>query len=287
MLRLAHFSDPHLPSMPRPRFRELMGKRAIGFANWSFRRRHEHRIETLAAILADLKAQAPDHIALTGDLVNIALPGEFTAARDFLSQVGVPHDVTLVPGNHDAYVRATMGHAATQWGDYMRGDDGAASFPFVRRRGGVVLVGLSTAVPTPPFRATGLIGPEQMQRLDALLTEFDGASEPVAVMMHHPPTTFPYDKHKLLLDADAFRALIGRHRVAAILHGHMHVGALTWIGGVPVFGVPSASMTMGSETAGYNLYGFSNEDGWRCEIVSRRWRSGVITETARTSLPLG
>ena len=59
----------------------------------------------LARIVGDLKAQAPDHIAVTGDLVNISLAAEYAPARAWLDALGPPQDVTLVPGNHDAYVR--------------------------------------------------------------------------------------------------------------------------------------------------------------------------------------
>ena len=39
---------------------------------------------------------------------------------------------------------------AEYWGDYMRGDDGAAAgtFPFLRRRGAIALIALSSALPT-------------------------------------------------------------------------------------------------------------------------------------------
>src|SRR6267378_2063601 len=49
----------------------------------------------------------------------------------------------IVRGNHDAYIRHVAGHAARHWGEYMRGDDGA-EFPFVRRRGPVAIIGLTT-----------------------------------------------------------------------------------------------------------------------------------------------
>jgi 3',5'-cyclic AMP phosphodiesterase CpdA len=65
----------------------------------------------------------PDHIAVTGDLVNIALAAEFAPAAAWLHRLGPPHDVTLVPGNHDAYARATVREALAQWGAYMRGDE--------------------------------------------------------------------------------------------------------------------------------------------------------------------
>ncbi len=123
MFVLAHLSDPHLGPLPTPRLAELVGKRATGFLNWRRKRHVIHRGDVLARIVADLKAQAADHIAVTGDLVNISLAGEYAPARAWLASLGPPRDVTLVPGNHDAYVRAAARHPQLHWGDYMRGDD--------------------------------------------------------------------------------------------------------------------------------------------------------------------
>src|SRR5262249_36749995 len=106
MISLAHLSDPHLGPLPTPRLSELASKRVLGFVNWTRKRRLLHRPEVLDALVADLKAQSADHIAVTGDLANISLPQEFIAARAWLDRLGAAHDVTVVPGNHDAYVRA-------------------------------------------------------------------------------------------------------------------------------------------------------------------------------------
>ncbi len=85
---LAHLSDPHLATMPRPRAAELASKRALGYYNWRQRRHAIHRIETLNRLVSDLKAAGPDHIAVTGDLVNIALADEFVSARAWLASLG-------------------------------------------------------------------------------------------------------------------------------------------------------------------------------------------------------
>src|SRR4051794_20304410 len=119
MFVLAHLSDPHLRSLAKPRPLDLAGKRILGFLNWHHSRKHIHLPATLAAIVADLKSQSPDHIANTGDLVNIALPAEFVSAQGFLETLGPPADVTLVPGNHDSYVAAGAAHAERHWGAYM------------------------------------------------------------------------------------------------------------------------------------------------------------------------
>src|SRR5207247_1587065 len=107
---LAHLSDPHLPPLPAARLRDFAGKRALGYLNWTRNRHKYHRREVLDALVADMHAQRPDHIAVTGDLVNLALEAEFTPAQAWLESVGTPQRVTVVPGNHDAHVRATRHH---------------------------------------------------------------------------------------------------------------------------------------------------------------------------------
>src|SRR3974390_2540466 len=104
-LLLAHVSDPHIPPLPRVRLRDLLGKRALGYTNWVRKRHHMHRAELLERIVEDVARSAPDHIAVTGDLVNLSLPKEYAPARAWLQRLGAPTHVTLVPGNHDAYVR--------------------------------------------------------------------------------------------------------------------------------------------------------------------------------------
>ena len=106
MFTLAHVSDVHLAPLPTPRPSELLSKRGLGYLNWLRKRRAIHRADMLAALVADLKARAPDHIAVTGDLVNLSLTKRVCARRAIGSTaLGEPRDVTFVPGNHDAYVR--------------------------------------------------------------------------------------------------------------------------------------------------------------------------------------
>ena len=186
MFVLAHLSDPHLAPLPRPRPLELMSKRGLGYINWLRKRRSIHRAEMLAALVADLKAHAPDHIAVTGDLVNLSLTNEFAPARAWLDGLGDPRDVTVVPGNHDAYVRPAADFAERHWGDFMRGDDGE-SFPFVRRRGPLALIGLSTSLPTLPLAATGRLHGDQLARLGELLAKLKREQVFRVVLIHHPP----------------------------------------------------------------------------------------------------
>lgn len=296
MFVLAHLSDPHLPAIPRPRLTELASKRGLGLVNWHLRRRREHRAEVLNALLDDLDTQAPDHIAVTGDLVNVALPGEFASARTFLERLGPPERVSFVPGNHDAYVRAALAHSHTHWSHYFAGDDaaadnGSAAFPYLRRRGPLALIGVSTALPTGAFMATGRIGSEQMQRLDDLLANASADAFRV-VLLHHPPMSSPGDRLKRLVDAAAFRKTLARRGADLVLFGHIHVTSVTRLAGpsgtIPAVSVASASASMrGEEPACYHLFRIARErNGWRCEMATRGFAAGRggISEIGRRLL---
>jgi 3',5'-cyclic AMP phosphodiesterase CpdA len=294
MFVLAHLSDPHLGPLPTPRWRELLGKRATGFINWRRKRHLIHRGDVLARIVADLKAQAPDHIAVSGDLVNISLPGEYLPALAWLSSLGPPHDVTLVPGNHDVYIRGAARFPQLHWSRYMRGDDGAeTAFPFLRRRGPLALIGLSSAVPTAPFMATGRLGGEQLARLAQTLDDCGGKALFRVVMIHHPPISPPVRRFKRLVDGADFCAVLARHGAELVIHGHDHLHSLIELkgprGAIPVVGVPSASEAPPGEhdRAGYNLYRVEGEAGaWRCEAISRGLSAGgdAVVEVRRTRL---
>jgi 3',5'-cyclic AMP phosphodiesterase CpdA len=291
MFVLAHLSDPHLAPLPAPRLTELIGKRGLGFLNWLRKRAAIHRADVLDLLVRDLKARAYDHLAVTGDLVNIALAAEFAPARAWLEHLGAPDEVTLVPGNHDAYVRATAEQAQRAWGAYMRGDE-LELFPFVRRRGPVALIGLSSALPTPPFMATGLLGGTQLARLEAVLAALGREGLFRIVLIHHPPVSTPARYFKRLTDSRALRAVLRKHGAELVIHGHDHVRSLVWIEGpkgrIPAIGAPSASAAPdgGHEPAGYNLFEIEGKAGaWRCTAIARGLsRDGMMSEQMREVL---
>jgi 3',5'-cyclic AMP phosphodiesterase CpdA len=245
MFRLAHLSDPHLGPLPPVRGRDLLNKRLTGYANWRLGRRDTHDMGTLAALIADVKAQAPDHIVVGGDFANIGLAAEFDTARRFLEGLGSPETVSAVPGNHDVYVARSGTAMRAQLGPWMTGDEGGKPrFPYLKRRGRVALIGLSSGVPTLPFMASGRLGRAQIERLDALLAGLDGEAARI-VMLHHPPQPGGATRLRQLTDAAALRAVLARHGCEAVLHGHNHKAMLATLPGpagpIPVIGAPSAS----------------------------------------------
>ena len=177
MFTLAQVSDVHLTPLPRPAPAELAGKRLLGYLNWIRGRKSVHRRATLNALMADLRSQSPDHVAVTGDLVNLSLAAEFEQAALWLETLGSPDRVSVIPGNHDAYVAMPFADGVGRWERYMASIPApvplpavpAARFPFVRRFGAIALVGLSSAVPTAPFIAAGRLGEDQCAALAAQL----------------------------------------------------------------------------------------------------------------------
>lgn len=288
---LAHLSDVHLAPLPVPRRRELIGKRVTGFVNWRRSRRFIHDRPTLDRLVADLKRRHADHIAVTGDIANLALPQEFPLGRAWLETLGSAHDVTVVPGNHDIYVPAGAHLAAREWGAFMRGD-GGETFPFVRRRGPLALVGLNSGVPTPPFRATGRLGREQLRALPALLDRLKEEKLFRVVLMHHPPVS-QAGRSKRLVDAPALITILRRHGAELLLHGHDHLHMINWLPGpdgirVPAVGVHSASAAAIThpDSAAYHLFEVGGAPAhWTCTLISRGVVSdGDVHERLRTEL---
>lgn len=293
MFVLAHISDPHLPPLPAPRCSELRTKRLGGFINWQRKRRDIHVLDTLERLVAHVREQNPDHIAVTGDLINLALPEEFPAGHTWLKNLGSARDVTFVAGNHDAYVRRMEGEPARHWGEYMTGDDQQdVAFPFVRRRGPVAIIGLSTAVAAPWFRATGRLGKEQIEGLRETLTRLGAEGAFRIIAIHHPPESEPRRQSERLLDGGPLLAAIAHAGAELLIHGHEHIHSVSWFdaGGrrVPAVGVPSASATAGGhwQAAGYNLYRIEGAPGaWDCEMISRQLGAdGSWTDLGRRRL---
>jgi len=283
MFTLAHLSDPHLGPLPDPKLLQLFSKRLLGYLNWQRNRSKIMGANYLEQLVEDMKAQAPDHIAVTGDLVNIALPLEISGARTWLDEVGAPENVSVVPGNHDAYVPGAVRKARSAWWPYMSGDAATdvpspdaspeATFPYVRRRGDIALIGVTTGRASAPWFATGRVGSKQSKRLRAVLEDLGSQDLFRIVMLHHPPFRHATHWHKRLSDASRVRAVVKRAGAELILHGHTHIDSFETIDGpngpVPVVGVPSAtSAPGGKKPAGrYNLFRIDRtNEGWTCRM---------------------
>lgn len=304
-----------------------MNKRFFGWLSWKMRRSHEYRREVAEALFDDIKEQAPDHVAVTGDLINISLPHEFEAGARMLKTLGTADWVSVVPGNHDAYVAMPYERAWAHWTDYLQSDAGegeasgaatgegdprggkghkANPFPYpdtlptVRIREGLALVGVCTALPTPPFVAAGMVGEAQLAALETTLNALRERDLCRVVLVHHPVVDDHVSPRRRLRDSPKLRGVLERAGAELVIHGHNHRSEFKELasrdGVIPIVGVRSGSYggENKTKTAQYHLYQIERSDGttderFKITLRTREWceSSGTFDEVGETrALPL-
>jgi 3',5'-cyclic AMP phosphodiesterase CpdA len=282
MFSLAHISDIHLAPLPQVRTHELFSKRITGYANWKANRAKTHGTGTLDALITDIKAHKPDHVAITGDLVNLALGAEFVTTGRWLEAFGPSDWISLVPGNHDAYVPSALLNAHRAWGNYM--PIGAATtphsvdagFPYLRVKGPMAIIGVSSAVTSAPFLATGRFRNDQAQRLRETLVQAGKDGQFRVLLIHHPPFRYDGDVAKRLYGIRLFQRIIKEAGAELVLHGHTHRPSFQQIGeghtATPIIGVPSASQSLGGHKPAARWNEFTLSGGpsrWDCQWIER------------------
>ena len=277
-MRLAHCSDLHLLSHDGARWVELANKRWIGAMNLiSSRSRHYH-VTAFDHMVADMNEQGIEHVLCTGDVTNLALEREFKFARSkFDMLTNGPEHVTVIPGNHDAYVAEGVAHFASIFDAYHRPDPGwewteadrdandptdELRWPIVRVRGPIAIVGLSTSRQTPWFTAYGRVGAGQLARMKRALDDARLVGKLRIVAIHHPPAgRRAMSKIRGLRDHAAFASVIADAGAELIVHGHEHQDLTEMLLGprdaqVPVRGIASGTYEHNrpDRTARYRIY---------------------------------
>ena len=279
VFRIAHVSDLHVLSATGAEWRRMLfNKRLTGHANLILRRGRVHRREYLRAVLAAASAQA-DHVVVTGDITNLSLESEYEAARELLDEMARAVEVTVVPGNHDIYLPSIHreGRFQHHFEPFMRTDLPqfavdlqAGPFPFVKLRGPVALIGLSSAVPRPPFVSAGYLGHEQLDALARLLAHPEIRSRTPVLLIHHPPVDARWPVVRLrdgLVDAAALRRTLAGLSSGLVLYGHTHVRVhcrlATARGTLDVVSASGAALDHPdiAVRAGFNQYGITSDGG--------------------------
>jgi 3',5'-cyclic AMP phosphodiesterase CpdA len=174
------------------------------------------------ALVAELNADTPDLVAISGDLTQGARPMEFRAARQFMDRLKAP--TLAVPGNHDITPYNLLERFTNPYARW-RTDIARQTEP-CWSDGTVAVLGLNTA------RRFGLYwdwsrGRVTNARLDRLIARLDAvpARIPRIVVAHHPllpPETEP----DMRVAGGAARAVaaLALHQVTLVLAGHLHRG---------------------------------------------------------------
>ncbi len=284
-MRLAHFSDLHLLSLDGVKKLQYMNKRWIGAMNLLSNRGRHYHTEAFEDMVVDLNTQNIDHIICTGDITNLAFVQEFQFAKARFDQLNLgPHNVTVLPGNHDSYVTEGARHYAEVFGEYFTPDadwvwpaqpagtrreagdnKDERAWPLVRVRGDLAVIGLSTSLKTPWFTAWGKVGSLQLQRLRTVLLDPRLAGKVRVVAIHHPPAGHrAKSKIRGLRDYRAFAEVIKECGAELIIHGHEHRDMLEHLAGptgmIDVRGVPSGTYEANKpdRTARYRIFEIDN-----------------------------
>ncbi len=233
MTTVGHVSDLHYWAFDNVKPLELLNKRLVGGVNIALNRakKHDNKIATLA--LKQLDEEKVDHIAISGDLTNLAFPCEYDeAARQVYSIEDAEHRVSIIPGNHDYYTADTVREKRFEnaFASILKSDLpqylGNDHYPYCRFVGDdVAVIGLNSGLITPPFFAQGRVKEDELSRLKALLNDSALTSRFVIVQVHHHllPHTHKLEKMRVLINADEVLTLLRECKVPLVLHGHNHI----------------------------------------------------------------
>ena len=285
---LVHLTDFHLFQPRGTTWRDFTNKRLLSYLSWRLHRKRANSLRLLSAFIDFLPALAWDQVVVTGDLTHMGLPRECRLARRHLELMGPPERVFVIPGNHDAMVPSASEAYGDLWHAFLAPDEGyrypdmngRISYPSVRIRGGVALIGLSTARPTPPFSAAGRLGERQRRRLAAVLDATGKQGLFRVVLLHHPLLPGQVSSRKGLRDASQLRFIIRRCGAELILHGHTHRHSHDMldgpVGAIPVLGLPSSSARHASaaKSACLRCYAIRPANGgWQIDVHDHRQAS--------------
>jgi len=278
---IAHFSDLHLLYLEGVGLRRFLNKRITGMAMLKLHRGSAHKPHAVRAVADEVKRAKVDHVAITGDLTNLALEAEFTLVREFLDRdLGLaPEQVSVIPGNHDVYTRGSAKKRRFEsfFSDYLASDlpgygvdHCGARYPFVKLRGRVAVIGMSTAVPRSPLMAAGRFGSAQIDQLARILEDPEVRNRTKVILQHHPAHNL---KNRIvaylegLHDSKHMLRTLQRLEHGLILHGHSHIRVrrtvTTEVGQIDVVGATSASLLSDHphRHTGFNLYEFDDTSG--------------------------
>ena len=277
MVRIAHFSDTHVLSLKGVGPSRFLNKRWTGAVNLALNRSKHYRVEIFEQLLQAVKESRCDHAICTGDLVNLALEPEFERVAELLENTFGQDQLTLVPGNHDYYVKEAVSDGLFEryFGRWLSDDLAlglAGHYPVSRIVDEVVVVGVNSAIPTGVFMARGRVGDQQLTDLDGALNHEACDARFKLLMIHHPLLPEPnrrLDVTRRLEDADEVITRLvsaGESAPDLVVHGHNHEFKRMVVPGsqIPLIQVASASRSGERHRAEFNIYNI--EDGVLCSI---------------------
>lgn len=238
---IAHISDIHLPleSIQFPK-RSLINKRLLSFLSWK-KRRLSLQKKILDIIIHDIAEHNPDLLLISGDLTNLALPEEFKQAAEWLHSLPFQR-IKIIPGNHDALVKTQWHNTQALWTPWTQAYS-YKDYPIVTQYNSIAIIGINTAIPTPPFFANGQIDENQLKRIRYALRQTGRRNLFRIAVLHHPPVSGIVSERKALKNKTKLQQILMDEGVEMILYGHVHKTLTQKFPNtdIPMLGIASAS----------------------------------------------
>ena len=259
---------------------------------------HDQRLAD--GLAADVTAQNPELVIVSGDFTQLGTESEFQAARAFLDSLSTP--IFTVPGNHDVPARNLLRRFLDPYGLYRRYI--CKDLEPLLDLGDLVVVGLKTSrrLRAELNWAHGSISTGQLRRLERRLA--DTAPDALRIVVAHHPLMQPdgdvLKPMRLVRRADRALATFARLGVRLVLSGHFHLSYVrshAWAQGESREGAPKglrqakgapilvaqASSTISTRLRGdSNAYNLIDISAGRIAVTVREW-SGAGWLTRETS----
>ena len=241
--RIAHLSDMHLlESGPVASIMEGLAIRIVSVGRAVDPRGRARKLER--ALQPAIRTGA-DHLVISGDLTEVGAPAQFAAFAQVLSDSGiVPENVTLVPGNHDAYTSGEAWRRALDGPLRAYRGSSADREGKVVDRGDVVFLPIDVSCVQAITRSAGELRPDVATLLESRFADPALAKKALVVVQHHPPFAHARSTWQWIDGLRGSARLMGalaRHSHVQVLHGHLHkaVDRLIGLGKSRVLGAPA------------------------------------------------
>ena len=232
-MKIIHLSDFHISSpfpvskqwwrelpLPFGRFSSLLSELVSIYLDY----RHLSLTKgamALGLLVKEIEEKYQDSwVVITGDLTDKGEEEEYKLVRELLEPFIHRKRMIVLPGNHEYPLLPALSLDGMKNFSKYFGDCSGKDYPILRELShNLVLIGLNSAHDIPRLSGTGSVGPEQLARLDRLLSSKSLRNKVKILALHHDP--FNRNFFTELNDREELLEII-KGRVDIVLCGHKH-----------------------------------------------------------------
>ena len=220
---LCHISDLHFSSPGEISFDDFFNKRILGGLNVLLFRRFQYRFEVLKS-LRDLLCSnnfVYDHLLVSGDLTSTGKESEFLDAKKFLLSLKEKSPVSVIPGNHDVYIKEL--EEPLVFSQFFGQDFDCLEFPFLHKiKQGVYVAGFNTCYAAGVLSSAGRVNPEEITKMKTLLKDIEPESVVLSMGHYHLAEKADPNPEHDLTNPEEMLDFLKESGIKYYFHGHIH-----------------------------------------------------------------